>query len=219
MVSVPTMSGGSYCVDAREVTISAYAAFLASGPSVSLFPAACGGKTSFAPASPLDMARPTNPVTFVDWCQAYGYCASVGRHLCGRIGGGPPLSTAEQLDQVKSEWFNACSKGGTLTYPYGSIYVQGACVDNRTSLNVPHAVGSYPGCVGGYAGLRDMSGNVQEWEDNCLPPGAGQPGLNDSCKARGGGFNDPSTGVTCATMDSTRKRSQADAATGFRCCR
>jgi hypothetical protein len=28
------------------------------------------------------------PITNVDWCDAYAYCAGIGKRLCGKIGGG-----------------------------------------------------------------------------------------------------------------------------------
>src|SRR5262249_45730383 len=159
--------GTSYCVDVLEVTIGRYNTFLMANPSTSLLSASCAGNTLFTPSAPLDLGKPNNPVTYVDWCDAYAFCAHLGRHLCGRIGCGAPLDSNEANDPGKSEWHNACSRGGTQAYPYGNGYVQGTCVD-RNGGNVPRAVGSATACVGGYAGLHDMSGNVQEWEDNCL---------------------------------------------------
>jgi len=212
MANVPTTTGAaSYCVDAREVTVAGYNAFLLSSPWVSLLPTSCATKTSFGPSTALDLAHPTYPVNYVDWCDAYAYCAGLNRHLCGRIGGGSAIGTSDFADATKSEWHNACSKGGTQAYPYGTSYVGQRCIDN---LSGPRAVGSALGCVGGYPGLNDMSGNVQEWEDNCT---TGQ-GLLDDCKTRGGSYDDGSSTLTCATKSSSRKRSAADASTGFRCC-
>jgi hypothetical protein len=214
MVSV-TSAAGPYCIDALEVTIGAYSAFLMSNPPLSLMAPSCAGKTSYAPSNNLNLARPTYPVTYVDWCDAFAYCASVGRHLCGRIGRGVALSAAEVTDATKSEWHNACSRSGVRAYPYGNNYVQNICVDNQIGVVGP--VGASPNCVGGFTGLRDMSGNVQEWEDNCVP-GIGS-GLQDRCTTRGGGYNDGATAVICNATKSLRRRSQSDDATGFRCCR
>jgi len=215
MVNVPTTSGGSYCVDATEVTIAAYNTFLTSNPPISLMPSSCATKTSYAPSVALDLTKPNYPATYVDWCDGYAYCAYLGRHLCGRIGGGT-LASTEPVDASKSEWHNACTKGGTQAYPYGNVYALGACIDRQ--YNAVRAVGSATECVGGYPGLRDMSGNVQEWEDNCTTAAGMQPGLQDNCKTRGGAYNDIQTNLTCGTMSSTRKRNQTDAVTGFRCC-
>jgi Sulfatase-modifying factor enzyme 1 len=217
MVNVPTTTGGSYCVDAQEVTIGRYNTFLMSNPSTSLLPASCAGNTLFTPSAPLDLAKPNNPVTSVDWCDAYAYCANLGRHLCGRIGGGAPLASNEVSDATKGEWYNACSRGGTQAYPYGNNYVPGSCVD-RNGGNVPRAVGAATACVGGYAGLHDMSGNVMEWEDNCVTMPGQQPSTQDTCKARGGAYSDNFNATACTSMSASKKRSASDPQTGFRCC-
>jgi formylglycine-generating enzyme required for sulfatase activity len=208
MVMVPTTSGTSfYCIDATEVTIGAYAAFLQSNPSLSLLPPSCTGKSSFVPGSPLDMSRSTYPVGQVDWCDAYGYCANLGRHICGRIGGGATLGASESPDATKSEWYNACSKGGTRTFCYGSTFNPIACVDNQ-----PAPVGSAALCVGGFAGIHDMNLNIAEWEDNCQ----GTAGLTDQCTTRGGSFSSNNQ-VTCAMADRQR-RNVRSSSIGFRCC-
>jgi formylglycine-generating enzyme required for sulfatase activity len=218
MVNVPTTGGGSYCVDATEVTIGHYSTFLMSNPSTSLLPAACAGNTLFTPSIPLDLSKPNNPVTGVDWCDAFAYCAHLERHLCGRIGAGAPLGSTEVNDAARSEWFNACSRGGTQAYPYGNNYVAGTCVD-RNGGNVLRAVGSASACVGGYAGLHDMSGNVQEWEDNCVTMVGQQPSTQDFCRPRGGAYNDNlSSSTACGAIAQSKKRSASDAVTGFRCC-
>jgi hypothetical protein len=217
MVNVPTTTSGSYCVDAYEVTVGAYNSFLMSNPSMSLLPASCAGTTTFEPSIPLDLSKPTYPVTSIDWCGAFAYCAELGRHLCGRIGRSTSLGASDETDATKSEWYNACSHGGTLAYPYGNNYVQGACID-RGGNNSPRAVGSAAACVGGFAGLHDMSGNAQEWEDNCVTPNGQQPSTQDLCRTRGGAFNDGSAAVACTSLSPTRKRSASDNATGFRCC-
>jgi hypothetical protein len=216
MVNVPT-TGGSYCVDVDEVTVGRYDTFLMSNPSTSLLPASCAGNTSFQPGSPLDLSRPNNPVANVDWCDAYAFCAHLGRHLCGRIGRGAPLGPIEANDATKSEWYNACSRGGTQAYPYGNNYAQGTCID-KNGANAVRPVGSATACVGGYAGLHDMSGNLQEWEDNCVTMPGQQPSTQDFCKARGGSFSDTASGTTCGAQSQSKRRSASDAFTGFRCC-
>jgi formylglycine-generating enzyme required for sulfatase activity len=206
MANVPTIGGSSYCVDATEVTVSAYNAFLMTNPSTSLFPAVCSARTSFTPSQSLDLAHPNNPVNSVDWCQAYGYCAGSGRHLCGRIGGGASLSGSEGTDPIKSEWFNACSKGGTRSYPYGNLFMFSACSTNQIA-----AVQSASGCVGGYPGIYDMSGNVAEWEDDCQ----GTSGGNDMCATRGGSYSDNMLSCSGSVL---KKRSSFSQSIGFRCC-
>jgi hypothetical protein len=52
----------------------------------------------------------------VDWCDAHAYCKPVGKRLCGKIGGGPNLY-ADYASASSSEWYRACSSGGSFTYP------------------------------------------------------------------------------------------------------
>jgi len=66
-----------------------------------------------------------------------------------------------------SEWFNACSHGDDKlhAWAYGVAFDEDACAPADGST--PFPVASYPGCVGGYPGLFDMSGNVGEWTNEC----------------------------------------------------
>jgi hypothetical protein len=207
MVSVPVPGSMTrYCIDATEVTNGAYSAFLATNPSTAMLPASCSQKISFVPAMPIDPGRPTYPITQVDWCDAWGYCAAAGKHLCGRIGGGNTLAGNETGDEHKSEWYNACSRGGAQNYPYPGFYALGRCVDRQ--YQAPRQVGANTNCVGGYPGLFDMSGNVSEWENECT---------NDQCGTRGGTYNDQSAGLTCTSVV-TRNRTSRSQSVGFRCC-
>jgi hypothetical protein len=211
MVSVPVPGGTTrYCIDATEVTNDAYSSFLATNPSTAMLPASCSQKTSFVPGMPIDPARPTYPVTQVDWCDAWGYCAAEGKHLCGRIGGGNTLGGNETGDAHKSEWYNACSRGGSQNYPYPGGYMLGRCVDRQ--YQAPRQVGATTGCVGGYTGIFDMSGNVDEWENQCATGFGG-----DQCGARGGNYNDQGNVLTCASVV-TRNRTFRSSTVGFRCC-
>jgi hypothetical protein len=209
-VPVPSPSTSKYCIDATEVTVAAYSAFLASNPSIAILPASCSTKTSFVPGAPLDMSRANYPVTQVDWCDAWGFCAAAGKHLCGRIGGGNTLVGFETGDARKSEWYSACSKGGAQTYPYPGQYVGTRCVDHN--IQNLRQVATFTGCVGGYPGLFDMSGNVAEWENDCSFNNG-----QDYCGARGGSYNDQSTTLTCTTV-SSRLRTSRSLSVGFRCC-
>jgi hypothetical protein len=211
MVSVPVpFSTATYCIDATEVTVGAYNGFLMSNPSTTTLPASCSSKQSFTPGAPLDLGHPNNPVNQVDWCDAWAFCNAAGKHLCGRIGGGNTLAGNEANDARRSEWYNACSKGGQLAYPYGNQYQQGRCVDRLASS--PRQVGSYGNCVGGYFGIYDMSGNLGEWENECaMGPGG------DQCGTRGGNYNDQTNFLSCGSVVARGRTSRFNTI-GFRCC-
>ena len=74
-------------------------------------------------------------------------------------------------------------------------------------------VGTAPGCEGGYPGLFDLSGNVQEWEDTCQT----EAGQNDSCLTRGGSVEQGAPALFC-NAEEARARNTARNEVGFRCC-
>jgi formylglycine-generating enzyme required for sulfatase activity len=77
-------------------------------------------------------------------------------------------------------------------------------------------VGSAPGCVGGFEDLRDMSGNVWEWEDAC---DANSDPKDDPCSNGAGSFWDSAPNdLLCATQAAYHQRSSASKGVGFRCC-
>jgi formylglycine-generating enzyme required for sulfatase activity len=210
---------GAFCIDATEVTNAAYAAWLATGPSVASQPSFCAWNGDYAPASgwPPSSSKANDPVVGVDWCDAFAYCAAAGKRLCGRIGGGALDYAFGFVDAQQSEWMAACTSGGATKYPYGDGYASGAC-DGKdyTHPNETVAAGSAAVCHGAappYAAIFDLSGNVAEWEDAC----DGTSGAGDLCRRRGGSFKDGSAALRC-DADSGQARSAADATTGFRCC-
>src|SRR5436190_6931316 len=92
---------GTYCIDRTEVTAKQYADFLATNPSTVFQPNYCTWNNTFAPQASAGTSNcenlllaydpanhPLNPVACVDWCDAYAYCKSVGKRLCGAFGGG-----------------------------------------------------------------------------------------------------------------------------------
>jgi hypothetical protein len=117
LVSVPTPDGGSYCIDATEVTRGDYARFLAalSQDAVApIQPPVCEWNTSFMGIASTPQTEAL-PMVGVDWCDAVAFCTWAGKRLCGKIGGGAVDYTHYALAN-ESQWYNACSAGGTKTY-------------------------------------------------------------------------------------------------------
>jgi formylglycine-generating enzyme required for sulfatase activity len=207
----PAVRVGTFCVDSTEVTNDHYAAFLAAKPSGMGLPDACDGKRSFEPTGwPLPSDKDAFAVVEVDWCDAFAYCQWAGKRLCGAIGGGTNAAGAS-ADPTQSQWFNACSRDATRTYPYGADYQAGACNGDGVRSGVA-TVRSFAGCVGGWPGIFDMSGNVAEWEDSCTK----QDGV-DMCLTRGGAFNSGLSDLACAAT-SREALTSGHSDVGFRCC-
>ena len=209
---------GAYCVDSTEVTNDDYAAFLAvDAGSLAPQPAACTWNTSYVPNPngwPPGPDAGAYPVVAVDWCDAYAYCAWAGKRLCGAPGGGS-ASYADLADAGASQWFAACSMGGALVYPYGDTYDNAACNGaDFPDADILRPTGSLPACVGGYAGLFDMSGNVFEWEDAC----EGDGGAGDLCRIRGGSYFSFEANLACAADVSFARSASVYGDIGFRCC-
>jgi formylglycine-generating enzyme required for sulfatase activity len=225
LVLVPTPSGSpvaGYCIDATEVTNAQYAEFSGASVPTSGQDAHCSWNFDFTPnAGWPATGKDAYPVVNVDWCDAFAYCKWAGKHLCGSTAGGSN-DFAQFANAQQSQWFNACSAAGTLTYPYGNAYDGAKCVGNgydgtagyQTGSDKMFAVMTASGChgPGPYAGVYDLSGNVWEWEDSCN----GSTGANDQCRQRGGGFTNDQA-LAC-NWDASDNRGYADGILGFRCC-
>lgn len=222
----------AYCIDGTEVTVTHYKEFMDAmvDPATQINECKAWNNT-FAPESisgfcngfdlnALLMNEPNRPITCIDFCDAYAYCAWAGKRLCGKIGGAKlPYNDTGKADQ--SQWYRACSTAGTTAYPYGNTYMVATCVDPdydgtpgyNAATDIPKEVGSAAGCVGGYPGLFDMSGNVWEWEDACN----GTNGIGDNCRRRGGSCASLMGELACISAPALTRESTSRV-TGIRCC-
>jgi formylglycine-generating enzyme required for sulfatase activity len=213
-------ASASYCIDKTEVTVSDYALFLAAkcpgdagACDLSGLPPECAFKASFVTTDVQDDAgSPARPVGDVDWCDAWAFCAWAGKRLCGKVGGGP-LPPADAADASAGEWMHACAGDPPRAFPYGDVFDPSACTTGLTAAPPP-PVGSAAKCVGAYPELFDMSGGIEEWENDC----SATTGPADMCNARGGSFfyTDPAS-LACASED-LRGRGERHTDVGIRCC-
>lgn len=229
MVLIPASQ--KFCIDKVEVTQAQYKAFLDANPSVQGTSPACSFKTSHTPAvdptaTPIPCLASTwdpgtkgsLPVTCIDWCDADAFCRWQGKRLCGKVGGGS-TPYGDPQNAAADQWTLACTEGGLHKYPYGGTFLQDACNGKpKQGAGSLKAVGSYPQCEGGYAGLFDMNGNAIEWQDACELVS----GPTDRCWLRGGSFYDtPSTYLVCNGAASNiiwGARGSVWGDVGFRCC-
>lgn len=209
---------GTFCIDSTEVTNAQYAAFLASSPSLASLPSMCSGwKTTFAQSTKPVLGTEDYPAVWVDWCDAWAYCAWAGKRLCGHLDGGT-VATGALNNAAQDAWYAACSRNGAFTYPYGGAFDASACngPENQTGTVLPAS--SFPNCVGGYAGLANMVGNADEWVDSCKTTSTGPDASVDSCGRRSGSWADPDGSVQTCTFIRYGPRQEEDFDIGFRCC-
>ena len=162
-------------------------------------------------------AHPNRAVACIDWCDAYAYCAWAGKRLCGAVDGG--VLDFSEYATTANQSFVACSANGTRAYPYGATYVKGDCnTKDLYDASQPAAadVASFGQCVGGYPGIFDVTGNVEEWTDSCVQNAEG--GANDICHEFGDSFNYTyGTPARCDSADSD-SRTLRGVDIGVRCC-
>jgi len=227
MVRVPYGDGG-FCIDSTEVTTTEYAAFLdavSKGATIVTPPGGvCNWNTSVAAsttgyctAGTTDPnAHPNRPMACVNWCDAYAYCAWAGKRMCGAVGGGPvPFGS---VITPSNQQYAACSANATKAYPYGSSYVKGDC-NTRDLYDASPAVAdveSFAACVGGFPGIYDIAGNVEEWLDSCETFGDG--GATDICHESGDAYDFNATGPARCDNDDSDYRSVQGPDVGIRCC-
>jgi len=141
----------------------------------------------------------TVPQVNHSWTTAKKFCEVHGKRLC-----------------KESEWQFACEGEEMRPYPYGFVRDATACNIDRQNITGPTApidyrepAGSHPRCVSPF-GVRDMSGNIEEWATQDDARFAGQrstmkgawwlPGRN-TCRAATVGhgeiYSGPQIGIRC----------------------
>jgi sulfatase modifying factor 1 len=216
-VSVPPGFG----IDATEVTRGQYAAWLATSPSTDGQATECAWNTAFDPdAICMDHESvchgddcDQHPQPCVDMCDAIGYCAAVGKRLCGAIDGG---TVHDRRDPAESQFYNACTSNGLYESPFGESAEWGLCNDFTTFSETTVPVASASDCQSPepeYAGIYDLQGNLNEWEDNCND----SLGEEDTCHVRGGSFGGGAAWQSC-DYELYAERNDHDVVIGFRCC-
>lgn len=215
---VPIGSDSSYGIDQHEVTRAQYDAWLTTNPSIAGQGSVCAWNDSFVPSCQWPIGSfGQRPVVCVDWCDASAYCAAVGKRLCGRIGGGTS-TLGDVADATQSQWYRACSQGGSSNWPYGNDFLSDACAGSASALTAAQDVGVTTSCRGEdapYADIEDLSGNVFEWEAAC--DASGETPASDACRWRGGSFRSESTQLRCDDH-ATAYRDEKYEDVGFRCC-
>ena len=87
------------------------------------------------------------PSGHLSWFQARSACEAQGKRLCD-----------------KDEYSRACIIGEPSLFPYGPIFVPGACNDAFQEIGQAVETGAYLNCTNG--STFDMTGNLAEWVNN-----------------------------------------------------
>jgi formylglycine-generating enzyme required for sulfatase activity len=207
-----------FCIDSTEVTNAHYQTFLASAPDASLFPPTCTAwKSTFKQMVAPPPGSDDYPAVWVDWCDAYAYCAWAGKRLCGRIGGGP-LAPGGMNDVAQDEWYAACSNVGANQFPYGNTFDPSACNGPERDAGSVLPPTSLPNCTGGVAGISQMVGNADEWIDSCASGMTGPEAGAVKCERRSGSWDNPAGTMQTCAFSRTGSRNEEDSDIGFRCC-
>ncbi len=164
--------------------------------------------TDFGTAEHRSCSRPgVMPWRNVTHVEAAAACAAAGRRLCS-----------------EAEWQLACEGAAGLTYPYGDTYQAQFCNgrDVDPDCTAPDddevaVTGARHGCPAPAQsrcvspwGAYDMSGNLREWTST--------PVGTNAFRARGGGFDNIASGLTCDLSFIALAPTFAFANLGFRCC-
>jgi formylglycine-generating enzyme required for sulfatase activity len=144
-VPVHTVTVSSFRMDAHEVTVGRFAAFIAAHLEWGVGRVAAAlqnGKylSNWSAAQ----ATPQRPVVFVTWHAAQAYCRWAG----GRL-------------PTEAEWEYAARVGDGREFPWGNQLPTPTRANySATALNQPSDVGRFPPNPWG---LYDLAGNVWEW--------------------------------------------------------
>ncbi len=139
------------------------------------------------------------PLGCVDYCDAEAYCAWAGKRLCGLMGGGP---LEQGSDLLETEWYFACSNGGSTDWPYGNEHIPGRCVELRSPLvPVDRVPNLCRGTMSPFDEVVDMVGEQgTAWVAGTIHP-AGTPGCRivgmESCRVSGLVSCRANSGVRC----------------------
>ncbi len=217
MVPLP----GGYCIDKVEVTWAQYWDWLMRMSPIIDAPTQCQFNQDYDPTLAGSCNVPTSPETdntpviCVDWCDALAYCSAIGKQLCGAIGGGAAVYD-DFNKHTQSQWYNACSAGGQVRFPYGNSYQNAGCNTAEASQGKPVQGNTFTGCQAtdaAYDGVLDLSGNVSEWTNSCNA----NSGASDNCRIRGGSYQDTENQAAC-DWDLPAARNVLSPVIGFRCC-
>lgn len=227
LVEIPRPGGGTHRIDAYEVTRDEYEDWLATSPTNTggAVGFGCGGNASFAPSATClasgaacsGAACGPFPQPCVDWCDAFAYCASIGKQLCGGIGGG---AVARPLfdDPSTSAWYNACSSGGVNTWGTGNdpTFAEDECLFTDVSIGSVYGLTTCQSDQPAYRGVFAMTGNVREWIDSCERNSGS--GATPVCLALGGSFGDNDSFEGRCDFPVTYTIDRAFPDVGLRCC-
>jgi formylglycine-generating enzyme required for sulfatase activity len=226
----------AYYIDKFEVTNQQYAQFLAA--------LATAGRRYAHPQAPLHkdptpaywrdrrLNGATQPVTGVDWYDAYAYCRWAGRRL-----------------PTEAQWEKAARGPSGQEYPWGNAWVAASSNNAESTFGQPvlshqqwihllaplrlealqrltQPVGSFPDGVSPY-GVHDMGGNLWEWcQDSYhkdyyrMAPSRNPPGPPDSpYKVLRGGCWSSHRGKLRAAYRNYDLATDRHLEVGFRCVR
>ncbi len=207
------VAAGAFCIDAYEVTTADYQAFLAASDKEAGKPAYCSWNTTYKPTTPSFGAD--TPATGMNWCAAQQYCLWAGKHLCGKVSDGTPITPE---DASHSQWTYACTNGGTSEWSASPAQ----CVTASSGKAQPQSVFANKDCHGvgaPYDRVFGLTGNVREWDGaGCETLVAGALPAGTRCGTRGGSHVTSDADAKCVTArDAEIDATAADF--GLRCCK